>query len=43
MVINYDCPRKISDYIHRVGRTARSGYQGEAITIIDQHEQDLLV
>ena len=26
MVINYNVPRLISDYIHRVGRTARNGF-----------------
>jgi superfamily II DNA/RNA helicase len=25
IVINYEIPRKVSDYIHRVGRTARKG------------------
>jgi superfamily II DNA/RNA helicase len=26
MVINYNLPKTVSDYIHRVGRTARNGY-----------------
>ena len=43
MVINYHIPRKVSDYVHRVGRTARNGYQGEAITFVTQHEQELLI
>lgn len=28
LVINYHMPRKVSDYVHRVGRTARNGYDG---------------
>jgi len=28
MVINYNMPRTVADYIHRVGRTARNGYEG---------------
>ena len=28
LVINYHMPRKVSDYVHRVGRTARNGYEG---------------
>jgi superfamily II DNA/RNA helicase len=28
MVINYSIPRTVSDYIHRVGRTARNGSEG---------------
>lgn len=28
LVINYDMTRRVSDYVHRVGRTARNGYDG---------------
>jgi superfamily II DNA/RNA helicase len=34
LVINYHLPRTVADYIHRVGRTARNGLQGEAITFL---------
>ncbi len=31
-VINYDVPQDAEDYIHRIGRTARAGRDGDAIT-----------
>jgi ATP-dependent RNA helicase RhlE len=34
-VINYDLPRSPADYVHRIGRTARAGKSGEAISFID--------
>ena len=34
-VINYDLPRSPADYIHRIGRTARAGNSGTAISFID--------
>jgi superfamily II DNA/RNA helicase len=34
-VINYDLPRSPADYIHRIGRTARAGKSGTAISFID--------
>lgn len=40
MVINYDAPHDAEDYVHRIGRTARAGRQGSAITLIG--EKDLL-
>lgn len=33
-VVQYDCARQLDDYIHRVGRTARFGQAGRAITFL---------
>jgi ATP-dependent RNA helicase DeaD len=33
-VINYDLPQNPEDYIHRIGRTARAGAQGEAVAFL---------
>ena len=32
-VINYDVPQDPEDYVHRIGRTARAGAKGTAITL----------
>lgn len=34
LVINYDLPEKTDDYVHRIGRTARAGKSGKAITFV---------
>jgi superfamily II DNA/RNA helicase len=39
MVLNYDVPHDSEDYIHRIGRTARAGADGLAITFISEREQ----
>ena len=33
LVINYDVPEDCEDYVHRIGRTARAGKTGKAITL----------
>ena len=38
VVINYDIPHVIGDFIHRVGRTGRAGAKGLAITLISPNE-----
>lgn len=37
-VINFDMPFLITDYLHRVGRTARAGNDGLAISLIDEYD-----
>jgi ATP-dependent RNA helicase DDX46/PRP5 len=39
LVVNYDCPNHLEDYVHRVGRTGRAGNKGTAVTFITE-EQD---
>lgn len=38
MVINYDVPHDVEDYVHRIGRTARADRDGVAITIVTEDE-----
>jgi len=41
-VINYDMPRSADVYVHRIGRTARGGKKGTAVSIIEAHDIDIL-
>lgn len=38
MVINYDVPHDVEDYVHRIGRTARADREGVAITLVSKEE-----
>lgn len=42
-VINYELPTDLDFYIHRVGRTARAGTSGIALTIYDDSDEDALI
>jgi len=39
LVINYDVPYEVEDYVHRIGRTARAGEDGMSITLVAPEEQ----
>lgn len=42
MVINYDIPQDSENYVHRIGRTARAGNAGKAITFASEGTADHL-
>ncbi|KAL4320943.1 hypothetical protein AHAS_Ahas14G0061000 [Arachis hypogaea] len=42
LVINYDVPRFPRDYVHRVGRTARAGRGGLALSLVTQNDVELV-
>jgi ATP-dependent RNA helicase RhlE len=41
-VVNFELPWNPQDYIHRIGRTARAGLEGDAISLVSIDEVDLL-
>ncbi|GAB5360711.1 hypothetical protein AAMO2058_000650700 [Amorphochlora amoebiformis] len=43
LVINYDLPRIVEDYVHRVGRTARAGRSGLALSLVSQYDIQLFL
>ncbi|EGR30873.1 hypothetical protein IMG5_122040 [Ichthyophthirius multifiliis] len=42
LVINYDLPQNIEDYVHRIGRTGRAGAQGQSISFFDK-QNDMMI
>ena len=41
-VVNFELPEVAENYVHRIGRTARAGAEGTAISLCDGGERDLL-
>jgi len=39
-VYNYDVPKTPKEYIHRIGRTARAGKNGDAVTLLTSRDHD---
>ncbi len=39
-VYNYDVPKTSDEYIHRIGRTARAGENGDAVTLLSEQDYD---
>lgn len=42
LVINAELPRRAVDYVHRVGRTARAGRRGRAVSLVGEQDVDLV-
>jgi superfamily II DNA/RNA helicase len=38
-VLNYDVPRDLETYVHRIGRTARAGAQGVSVTFCEHEDR----
>jgi ATP-dependent RNA helicase RhlE len=41
-VVNFDMPHVPEDYVHRIGRTARAGNDGHAVSLVSEDETSLL-
>lgn len=39
LVVNYDAPNHLEDYVHRAGRTGRAGNKGTAVTFLTSEEE----
>ncbi|GAA5906574.1 hypothetical protein JCM8208_000484 [Rhodotorula glutinis] len=42
VVVNWEVPRVADDYVHRVGRTARAGRKGTAVTFVTEGDVELV-
>ncbi|ORZ34542.1 P-loop containing nucleoside triphosphate hydrolase protein [Catenaria anguillulae PL171] len=40
LIIQYDAPTDVAEYVHRAGRTARAGRKGAAVLILTPHEEE---
>ena len=41
-VVNFDLPYVAEDYVHRIGRTARAGHKGDAVSLVSTEESKQL-
>ncbi|MCH7734251.1 MAG: DEAD/DEAH box helicase [Chloroflexi bacterium] len=41
-VINYDMPDNVEEYVHRIGRTARMGRKGTAVSLVGEWDLEIL-
>jgi len=39
-IYNYDTPKTAKEYVHRIGRTARAGEKGKAVTLLTKRDHD---
>jgi ATP-dependent RNA helicase DeaD len=39
-VYNYDVPKTSEEYVHRIGRTARAGMEGDAVTLLTERDYE---
>jgi ATP-dependent RNA helicase DDX49/DBP8 len=42
LVINFNIPAAAREYVHRVGRTARAGRGGRAVSLVSQYDIELV-
>ncbi|KAH0488571.1 MAG: hypothetical protein KVP17_001002 [Porospora cf. gigantea B] len=42
LVVNFDMPREISAYTHRIGRTGRAGKKGKAVSFVTSEDEGIL-
>ena len=40
LIVNYDIPKTSQEYVHRIGRTARAGNQGNVISLLTQEDYE---
>ncbi|KAK7952220.1 uncharacterized protein PG986_007948 [Apiospora aurea] len=40
LVVNYDAPNHLEDYVHRAGRTGRAGNKGTAVTFVTEDQEN---
>jgi len=43
LVVNYDMPDEVGDYVHRIGRTGRVGNSGRAVSFVDTGKDGALL